>query len=452
MYEQLSSWLTRQGLNHALVGHLVLGLRIVAVIVVAWIAGRIFRTILQRVVYPLVQRSRTHWDDAVLQHGVLTRLAYLAPALIIYFLLPPLLVDHVRSQAFVVGLTRAYIALVLTMAGDSFLSAMNQITRSYELSRRAPMEVIAQALRIALWVIGLIFIISAIFDRSPLVFISGLGAMTAVTMLIFKDTILGLVAGFQISGNDLIRVGDWVSMPKYGADGNVLEVGLITVKVQNWDMTISSIPSQSFVNDTFRNWRGMTDSGGRRIKRAVYIDMTSIRFCDEDMLQRFRRMQSIHDYIDQKQAELAEWNRKNSVDESTVVNGRRLTNVGTFRAYLVAYLQRNPNISPDMTFIVRQLPPGPQGLPIEIYVFSKDQRWVQYEAIQSDIFDHVLAVIPEFDLRVFQEPTGADFRGLGLGARIPTSAHPAPTTQSDDPTTMSPPAPNQASSPENPNV
>jgi len=241
---------------------------------------------------------------------------------------------------------------------------------------------------------------------------SGLGAMTAVLMLVFKDPLLGFIAGIQLSANRMVARGDWIEMPKYGADGDVLEVALTTVKIQNWDKTITTIPTYALITESFKNWRGMTESGGRRIKRAINIDMQSIKFCDDDMLARFIKIQHVAEYMERKRDEIASWNAERGVDASTPVNGRRLTNVGTFRAYVVAYLNSHPMIDADMTFLVRQLAPTPHGLPIEIYVFSRDQDWVRYEDIQSDIFDHILAVSSEFDLRVYQTPSGGDLQTL----------------------------------------
>jgi miniconductance mechanosensitive channel len=261
-------------------------------------------------------------------------------------------------------------------------------------------------------------VLSLVLGRNPFVLLTGLGAMTAVLMLIFKDAILGLVAGVQLSANRMVSLGDWIEMPKYGADGDVIDVALTTVKVQNWDKTITTIPTYALISESFKNWRGMSESGGRRIKRAVQIDIASIRFCDDDMLARYARIQHVSKYLADKQDELTRWNADHGVDASSAANGRRLTNVGTFRAYVVAYLRHHPLIHQDMTFLVRQLAPTAEGLPIEIYVFSRDQRWSYYEDLQADIFDHVLAVAREFDLRVFQRPAGSDFRQLG-----PAPAH-----------------------------
>ena len=244
-------------------------------------------------------------------------------------------------------------------------------------------------------------------------------------MLIFKDSILGLVGGIQLSANRMIKVGDWIEMPQRGADGDVLYVGLTTVKVQNWDKTITTIPTYNLITESFKNWRGMSESDGRRIKRAIYIDVNSIRLCNEAMLERFRKIEYISDYIELKQVEIKDWNDTHVVDHGEVVNSRRLTNVGTFRAYIKSYLRNHPHINQKMTLIVRQLPPCENGLPIEIYCFSSDKNWANYEDIQSDIFDHLLAIAREFDLNVFQNPTGSDVRALGNSKALVKKSAPA---------------------------
>jgi miniconductance mechanosensitive channel len=261
-----------------------------------------------------------------------------------------------------------------------------------------------------------IIVLSILIGESPTVLLGGLGAMTAVLLLIFKDSILGFVAGIQLSTNNMVVIGDWIDMPKYGADGDVIDITLTTVKVQNWDKTITTIPTYALISDSFKNWRGMSESGGRRIKRSVYIDMTSVKFCTAETIERFRKIQYLSEYIENKTRELDEYNTARGVDNAVLVNGRRMTNLGTFRAYISAYLRNHPKIHQNMTFLVRHLEPTPQGLPIQIYVFSNDQVWANYEAIQADIFDHILAVIPEFDLRVFQYPAGADLRRFTGGS------------------------------------
>ncbi len=360
----------------------------------------------------LVERSRTTWDDALLHRRVFHRLAHLAPAILIYLTAPWVFfmwdnaADNMQLAAVI------YMIAAVLLALDAFLNSVVDVCRTFEFFKKTPIVGFVQILKIILYIIAGIIALGMITGKDPSKIIAGFGAMTAVLLLIFKDAILGFVAGIQLSANDMVHIGDWISMPKYGADGDVIDITLTTVKVQNWDKTISTIPAYSLISDSFKNWRGMSESGGRRIKRHLNIDMSSIRFCDEAMLGKFRQIQYITEYIDEKKREVDEHNKAANVDDSQLVNGRRLTNIGTLRAYVIAYLKHHPKIHQNMTFLVRQLEPTPQGLPIEIYVFSNDQVWAQYEAIQADIFDHILAVVPEFGLRVFQDPTGADFRQL----------------------------------------
>ncbi len=332
--------------------------------------------------------------------------------MVVYLLVPLVLGDISSLVKLLQHGALAYMLIVVILVIDSLINALLEIYQSMEVSKRIPLRWLSQVFKIALYILGTILFLSIVLDRNPGYFLGGLGAMTAVLMLIFKDSILGLVAGIQLSANQMVAVGDWIEMPQFGADGDVLEVALTTVKVRNFDKTITTIPTYSLISSSFKNWRGMSESGGRRIKRSVHIDMTSVKLCNAEMLERFSKIQFIREYIDSKNAELQDHNVSEKVDDGSVVNGRRLTNLGTFRAYVVAYLRNHPQVNQDMTLLVRQLPPTESGLPIEIYVFSADKDWVNYEAIQADIFDHLLAVVPEFDLRVFQNPTGADFGGL----------------------------------------
>jgi miniconductance mechanosensitive channel len=416
MRSKILDWLIEQGLSAdtamlvATIGFAV-GLGILAIV-----ANMITRRIVVRTVQRVVKRTSIDWDDVFIEQKVLDRLSHIAPAAVINSLAPIILSEYPAVDAFVHTMTTVYMAAIGLSVIDGVINAGLAIYQRFPVSQHVHLKGLAQLLKTILYVIGGIFILSLLLGRSPLVFLSGLGAFTAVLILVFKDAILGLVAGVQISSNDMIRRGDWVEMPKFGADGDVIDVSLTTVKVQNWDKTISSIPTYAFVSDSFRNWRGMTESGGRRIKRSVSLDMNSVRFCDPAMLERFTKIQHIAEYIARKQSEIDEHNSQLGVDPSQLVNGRRMTNLGTFRAYVEAFLRAHPDIHRDMTFLVRHLAPGPEGIAIEIYVFSSDQRWVQYEAIIGDIFDHLLAVIPMFDLRVYQRPSGADLRDL-LSAR-----------------------------------
>jgi miniconductance mechanosensitive channel len=296
---------------------------------------------------------------------------------------------------------------------DSVLLAIREIYSKSDIASRRPIRGYLDAVKIVAYIMSGIFIVSILTDRSPWGVLSILGGFTVVLMLVFKDTILGFVASIQLSGHDMVRIGDWIEMPKYGADGDVIDVSIHTVKVRNWDKTITTIPTYGLVTDAFKNWRGMSESGGRRIKRALHIDMSSIKFCSDEMLERFRKFDLIKDYIVGKQNEINEYNKEYATETSQLINGRRQTNIGVFRAYIVAYLKNHPKVHQNMTFLVRHLEPTKHGLPVQIYVFSNDQAWANYEAIQSDIFDHLLAAVPEIDLRVFQDPTGYDFAKIG---------------------------------------
>ena len=384
----------------------------ILVALAALIAHRLARGPVLRTIDSLIRRTNTDWDDALIERRVLHRLAHLVPGLVIYRLAPLALVGHARLQEIADTGVQIYLVLTSMLVIDALMSTTVDIYRSTKTSREISIKGLIQFLKVILFFLCGVFVVSVLLGKSPFYLLSGLTALTAVLLLIFRDAILGLVAGIQLSVNRMVARGDWIEMPKYGADGDVLDVTLTTVKVQNWDKTITTIPTYSLISESFKNWRGMQDSGGRRIKRSVHIDISTVKFLDEQMIERFGKIQYITDHIEHKKQELAEYNELNQVDLSHLANGRRMTNVGTFRAYVEAYLKNHPQISQEMTFLVRQLAPTPKGLPIEIYVFCKDKVWANYEAIQGDIFDHILAIIPIFDLQAFQEPAGKDFRGL----------------------------------------
>ena len=409
--EQLKAWFDALWPDDAV----DLGIRMlvfVGVLVLAFLANFIARRILLRGIAHFIKRSKTVWDDILHERRVFIRLSHLAPAIVIYALAPLVFTNYPSLITVVQLAAKIYIAVVGLLVVDAFLNSVVDIYRTFEFARKIPIRGFVQVVKIILYCSVAVVILSLILGKSPTIIFGSLGAMTAVLMLIFKDSILGFVAGIQLSTNKMVHIGDWIEMPKYDADGDVIDVSLSTVKVRNWDKTIAAIPTYALISDSFRNWRGMTESGGRRIKRSIYIDMTSIKFCTEEMLERFKRFHHITDYLEQKIKEVAEYNTAAEIDEAELVNGRRLTNVGTFRAYVVAYLRNHPRIHQDMTFLVRHLEATPHGLPIQIYVFSNDQAWANYEAIQADIFDHLLAIVPEFELRVFQNPSGADFQKL----------------------------------------
>ncbi|UCD38344.1 MAG: mechanosensitive ion channel [Fidelibacterota bacterium] len=387
-------------------------LSVFGIIVLSWLAFILARKLILSPLRTIIRKSSTELDDILLQEGLFRRLLYIVPVLILYnfaYLVPPL--EQLLQRIFA-----AVIVLIILLALGALLNAISEIYRSTVFARRLDIKSYIQVGKLLIYIFGTIIIISILIGRSPWLMLSGIGAMTAVLLLIFRDTILSFVASIQISSSDLVRVGDWIEVPAFGADGDVIDIALHTVQVQNWDKTITVIPTYKLLDSSFKNWRGMSRSGGRRIKRAVYIDVSTIRLCDEELLQRFEKYQLLTDYIREKRDEIAKYNQEHQVDDSQLINGRRLTNVGTFRAYVEAYLRSHPRIHQDMTLLVRQLQPGPSGLPIEIYAFTSDTRWATYEAIQADIFDHILAVVPQFDLRVFQQPTGKDFERIAKTA------------------------------------
>jgi len=409
--EKFETWFSAElGLQQ--VAPIVMDLIVLAVLVVlAVIANYLAKRFILKLVEHFAARSSTDWDDVLVKRKFFRRLSHFAPALVIY-LMSSVFFENETAVIVTRRIAEIYMLFVTIFAIDAFLSSVVDIYHSYDTAREVPVRIIVQVAKILLYAIIAIIILSTVIGKSPAFFIGGLGAMAAVLMLIFKDPILGLAAGIQLSANNMVRVGDWIEMPKFGADGDVIDISLTTVKVQNWDKTIVTIPTFALVSDGVKNWRGMSESGGRRIKRSVYIDMTSVKFCTQEMIEKFSKIQYLSNYVLDKKKELSDFNEQRNIDNTILVNGRRMTNLGTFRAYLVSYLKDHPKINKNLTFLVRQLDPGSTGIPIEVYVFSSDQVWANYEAIQADIFDHILAVIPEFDLRVYQNPTGSDFQNL----------------------------------------
>jgi miniconductance mechanosensitive channel len=377
----------------------------VGVFILAFIAHFISKKILMNVILKLSRKTKTLWDDKLVDRKVFDKLNVIIPLLIIYFsssLFP-------AFQILLGRVCKAGIVWFTVLAAFALLSAVNDIYLTTRNALNKPIKGYLQIIKMFFFIFGCIVVLGILLGKSPWIFLSGLGAMTAILLLIFKDTILSLIASLQISFNDLIKIGDWLSVPQFNADGDVIDIALHTVKIQNWDKTISVIPTHKLIEGTFKNWSGMQDSGGRRIKRAVNIDISSIKFCDEVMLQKFMKFQLLREYLSSKLTEIKDYNAVHKVDTSELVNGRHLTNIGVFRKYISEFLQNHPNVKKDMTFLIRQLASGSTGLPIEIYVFSNDIEWANYEAIQSDIFDHVLAVVPQFELKVFQYPSFGNF-------------------------------------------
>lgn len=408
MIEFIKSWLIYYGLHERLSIYLSNIIAIIFILFISFLFNLIVKKVLLKTLESYIRKTKTKWDDIIFDKKVFEILGRIAPAAVIYVFAPV----FPNYQTLIERLTFSYIVFIILFALDKLLDAINSIYKTYEVSKVRPIRGYLQVIKITIYVIGTLVIISVLINRSPWILLSGIGAATAVFMLIFQNSILGLVASIQLTSNDMLQIGDWIEMPKYGADGDVIDVSLHTVKVQNFDKTIITIPTHALISDSFKNWRGMQESGARRIKRSIYIDMTSIKFCTEDMMERFKEIEHIRKYLEIKSKEIINYNNKHNINNSSPVNGRHLTNIGIFRIYVENYLKNHSKVHKGMTQMVRQLQPTENGLPIEIYIFTNDIEWINYETVQSDIFDHILAIIPEFDLRIFQSPTGHDLKSI----------------------------------------
>ncbi|MEJ6700210.1 MAG: mechanosensitive ion channel [Akkermansiaceae bacterium] len=406
-HNKLSTWFFQQkhdelDWHYSLVIDAVL---LLTVLILAFLAYFIVRKIVVGIVSRVVKKTRTTWDDELLNSRLFKWLSLLVPAVIILNVAPHAIVTHHDGVPIFSGFiqTTAKIAIIILsfLAINSVLNIVERIYSRFEASKELPIKSFFQVIKILLILAAIIFIVSTLIGKSPILIFSGLGAMTAIIMLIFKDSLLGLVAGIQLSANRMVARGDWIEMPKFGADGEVLEVALTTVKVRNWDKTITTIPTYALISDSFKNWRGMENSGVRRIKRSVNIDISTVGFLDNETLTRLRSITLLKDYLSETEEEIKTWNAENA-DPANHINARALSNLGTFRAYIREYLKNHPKISESQTLLVRQLQPSEHGIPIEIYVFTTDNAWGKFEDIQSDIFDHFLSILPEFNLRAFQ--------------------------------------------------
>ncbi|WP_289291687.1 MULTISPECIES: mechanosensitive ion channel family protein [Bacteroides] len=403
----LQSW----GFNESWTDDLTSAIILVIILAIAFLGDAICKHVILTTVTRLVKKTKATWDDVVFDRKVMIYLSHLVAPIILYILLP-LAISNAGLLTFILRICMIYIIAVFLKFISALLSALYHVYSEREQFRDRPLKGLLQTVQVILFFIGGIIIVSILIDKSPMVLLTGLGASAAVLMLVFKDSIMGFVSGIQLSANNMLKVGDWIEMPKYGADGTVIEVTLNTVKVRNWDNTITTIPPYALVSDSFQNWRGMQESGGRRIKRSIRIDMNSVKFCTPEMLAKYRKIRLLKDYIEETEKVVEEYNKEHGIDNSVLVNGRRQTNLGVFRAYLTNYLRSLPAVNQDLTCMVRQLQPTEQGIPLELYFFSSIKAWIPYEGVQADVFDHVLAIIPEFDLHVFQNPTGEDFRAL----------------------------------------
>lgn len=412
--ENIFNLLTSIGIEPEFATNLDNFLVLIFILITAIASDFISKKLILNILSKYVKRSKNKYDDILVEKKIFNRLSHLLPSVVVYYWIGYAFDDSTNKWIEIIRtLTEVYMIAVVILVFMSLLSALNLIYNKVSNNKSITIKGYIQLANIIIVFTGFLISVSILFNINLIAIFTGLGAFAAVLMLIFQDSIKGLVGGIMLSTNDMVKLGDWISMPKYNADGTVIDVSLNIVKVQNWDKTISTIPTYSMVTESFSNWRGMEESGGRRIKRAVIIDVKSIKFLSNDDIEKFKRINYIKEYIENKEHEINKKNIELGVKDDANINGKSLTNIGTFRVYLENYLRNNENINANMTFIVRQLPSNEKGLPLEIYVFSKIQAWAEYEQIQSDIFDHIFAIVPIFGLSVFQNPTGDDFKKLG---------------------------------------
>lgn len=376
--------------------------------IICAIAYYVTKSIIINNIYKVFKRTSIKWDDTLAETKALDNLAHIVPAIFVRIMAPLIFSDFEWLLPLVIKLTDSYLVIVGVSVVIAFLRVGEYTLSKVPAFKDKPIASYFQLIRIILYFVAFILVLSILLEKSPIYFLSAFGAMTAIMMLIFKDTILGLVASVQMSTNDMIRVGDWVEMPKFNADGDVVEINLHTVKVQNFDKTITTIPTYYFLSESFKNWRGMQQTGGRRIKRAIYVDVNSVKFVDAEMREKLKKYHLITDYVSDRQKEIETYNIENNIDTSFLINGRRMTNLGVYREYIVSYLKNHPRIRQDMSIMVRQLANEHKGIPLEVYCFTNTVIWREYEGIQSDIFDHLYSTASFFDIDIFQNPSGKD--------------------------------------------
>ena len=391
MYDNLMTWLQQMGVADTYALWLLRAAVVLVILLVVYVLDRVCRKIIIPIVRKVTSKTQMTWDDQLLSDEVLNNVCHLIPPVVFYALIPVAFPEESEMLELILKVCDIYIVVAAVKLICSFITSLYNISNEHEKLRERSLKGFYQMLKLVVICIGVIIIIATLIDESPVAILTGLGAGAAILMLVFQDTIKGLVAGVQLTVNDMLRPGDWISMPKYGADGDVIEVSLTTVKVRNWDKTITTVPPYALVNDSFQNWRGIFDTGGRRVKRSINIDMHSVRFCTAEELAYYRQQPWMEGF------------------EET---GEEEVNLYIFRKYLDHYLRHHPKVNQDMLLLVRQLQPTAQGMPIELYFFSADTMWVNYEALQAEVFDHVLAIVHKFGLRVFQSPTGLDLQNL----------------------------------------
>jgi miniconductance mechanosensitive channel len=414
--EQIEFWLKGSALSPFWFPYVKLLILLAALSLICALAWWLGRALLKTIVHRFVTSTKATWDDILFERRFFRSLAHIIPALILEIAAPSVFSDFPNWIPMVTSFAKVAIVAMVLISVNSLFNAIADILQEVAYLKDKPIRSYTQLTKIIFFIIGFILIIAILIGRSPIYILGGFGAATAVLVLLFKDAILGFAASVQMSVADLVRMGDWITVEKYNSDGEVIEINLTSVKVKNWDMTVSIIPSYALIQDSFKNWRGMQVSGGRRIKRHIHVKISSIRFVDESLYQRLLQVELIRPYLEQRQGEINDYNAKNKVDKSQLINGRQMTNIGVFRVYAEAYLAANPDINTEMTFMVRHLQSSDSGLPLEIYGFTYQKKWEQYEKVMADIFDHLLAAIKAFDLEVFEAPTGSDYQAGGPAA------------------------------------
>ncbi|HAN21685.1 MAG: mechanosensitive ion channel protein MscS [Clostridiales bacterium GWF2_36_10] len=382
------------------------------ILIICIVIKLISKVALVRIMTKITKQTKYKWDDILVKNKFFHRLSWLSIPVILKIIsgnLP-------NYNSLLEKIADIILILLFVFITSSLINSFDEIYRGFEVSKVRPIKGLLQVAKVVLFIIGSVILISLLIGENPIVLLGGIGALTAIISLIFKDAILGFVAGIQLTANDMIRIGDWIEMPKHSADGIVIDLSLTTVKVQNFDYTVTAVPAYSLVSDSFINWRGMEKLGGRRIKRSFNIDTEGVKLCENDMLNKLRKITLINEYIDNKLVEINDYNNELGADMTTLVNGKHLTNLGTFRIYIYEYLKKNPHIRKDMPLMVRQLKYEGEGIPLELYAFTNTIKWEEYEGIQADIFDHLYSVISEFELSIYQQPTGRDIR-ISLGKK-----------------------------------
>lgn len=405
-------YLISTGSNMITAKYLNMTALLLALIIILFIIDFLTRKILLNFFSNFAKRTKSNFDDLMMANKVSRNIAHIIPLLIAIKFVPYVFIDFLYAESIILKVLEVFAIILALWIIRSFLNTFRDYFKTLPRLKDKPIDSYIQVFMIIAWVSGLIFAFAVVTGVSIWKFLTAFGAASAVFLLIFKDTILGFVASIQVSINDMVRIGDWITFEKYGADGDVIEITLATVKVQNFDKTITTIPTYALISDSFKNWRGMTDSDGRRIKRSIFIKMDSIKHLQPDDVDKLKKIHLITDYLISRQNDITNFNSNNNINKELLINGRNLTNIGVFRKYVDSYINQVSGINKDMMIMVRQLEPTTQGLPIEIYAFSADKRWQNYEYILADIFDHVLASVKYFDLELFELPNHSSFRTL----------------------------------------